>query len=923
MGDQGMRGLNSKQLIQLHELKKACQNAAGKSENGKYLPLWMHMTDTAGAVDYLMNQRLTKSQLRILEEGMDEKQKTKLWPAVRVLGFLHDLGKMASVFQVMIQRTIPVSYSFPLPMETSVVASSNDIRNHATLGMIIALKEGFPEGYAAIIGAHHGRFQADVRPEKLIKELSNIVNYPFVYGNSTGVPLYQTAWQDIVKAVLVFNGFEDLTELPSFSLPAQMILSGLLIAADWIASNQSYFPLIEVSDSGCVNDYPNRWEAAFEKVDFSKPWHSEKGSMSLQEFEQAFHFTPTAMQKKVLDVMSGTDDPGILIVEAPMGNGKTEAALAAAEIMAARSGSGGVYFGQPTQATANGLFTRFASWSADHSSNERHSIRLAHGMANLNQDYADLPMSTAHVDDDDPDSTGSLFIQDWMQNPKTGLLSDFVIGTVDQGLMAALNHRHVMLRHLGLTSKVVILDEVHAYDAYMGVFFNGLLRWLGYYRVPVILLSATLPAYKKNEMLNAYMSGVQRLNSEDAEVKLDRTYTYPLITWSDGFQVNETGVDQPTTEVSVNMIAQPVQSKEQELNKIEEILDLKLADGGCAGVILNTVSKAQQVSEYLKNRFPEKRILTFHSRYTAGDRAKIEKSVLNAVGKYSDSKDRNNLIVVGTQVLEQSLDIDFDCMITELAPIDLLLQRAGRLHRHKRPQRPENLRTPELYIITSDEQIIAAHPGVYDPYYLTRSLRSLHTPVRLPCEIPVLVSSVYDETGESSSFDESLRKAKEQRVKTLQDRAEVGQLKAIRFGRRAMKSINAIGKLNMVTDEETAIHSVRDIDPSLSVLLLKRIGNGMFESADQADRIYNSHKKLTVSEIRKLLESRINLPMPNENRRKQIENELIIAAENEFSLWQAQPLLKNILFMILDDKNDVVCGSQAFHYSHEFGLQIK
>ena len=198
---------------------------------------------------------------------------------------------------------------------------------------------------------------------------------------------------------------------------------------------------------------------------------------------------PNSLQSEILDITGDADKPGIYILEAPMGIGKTEAALSAAEILAAKYGSGGVFFGMPTQATSNGIFVRLEDWAKKNADEEKtlHSIRLAHAAAELNDDYHDLVSGDSVMYDEDG---SGLVVHSGLSGRKQALLSDFVIGTVDQMLLAALKQKHVMLRHLGLAGKVVIVDECQAYDAYMNCYLDRVMTWLGVYKVPVIILSS-------------------------------------------------------------------------------------------------------------------------------------------------------------------------------------------------------------------------------------------------------------------------------------------------------------------------------------------------------------------------------------------------------------------------------------------------
>ena len=189
-----------------------------------------------------------------------------------------------------------------------------------------------------------------------------------------------------------------------------------------------------------------------------------------------------------------------------MGIGKTEAALSGVEELIYKKELSGLFFGLPTQATSNGMFKRVEDWlnSLAEENNERLSIHLVHGKAALNEDFAKL---SQNIDQDSPESGGALTVNQWFSGRKKTSLDDFVIGTCDQFLLVSLKQKHLALRHLGFSGKVVVLDEVHAYDSYMSNYLYMSLEWMGAYNIPVIILSATLPIERRIEMLRAYMRG--------------------------------------------------------------------------------------------------------------------------------------------------------------------------------------------------------------------------------------------------------------------------------------------------------------------------------------------------------------------------------------------------------------------------------
>ncbi len=444
----------------------------------------------------------------------------------------------------------------------------------------ILLELGCPPGVASIVGAHHGKPQQDGLNDFVDEQLEN---HPDNYWGRGQEAIWRAMWQEMLDNALQESGFSDVTELPTLTIPAELLLTGLLTMADWIASNTTYFPLIPVEETGRETDYPARVERAWGRLNLTAPWESPYNSMDAGAFRQQFGFLPNSLQQVVLETADNISMPGLLIIEAQMGVGKTEAALAAAEVFANRCQAGGLFFGLPTQATANGIFDRLRDWAETQSEDMVHSIRLAHGMAELNEDYRQLFPGRAVTEEDsdrgnDPES--GVLVHRWFQGNRQALLADFVIGTVDQLLMAALKQKHLMLRQLGLAGKVVVVDECHAYDTYMNCYLDRALTWLGRYQVPVILLSATLPARRRAELVNAYLGG------QAAEGGWQTSRGYPLLTWTDGGQVCQRTV--PLMEAGRTVQVTPLTE-----DRLPALLREKLAQGGCAGVIVNTVRKAQ------------------------------------------------------------------------------------------------------------------------------------------------------------------------------------------------------------------------------------------------------------------------------------------------------------------------------------------
>ncbi|MDD6203917.1 MAG: CRISPR-associated endonuclease Cas3'' [Firmicutes bacterium] len=500
----------------------------GKSgDGGAHLPLWMHLEDTAHAAEYLCNCRTADSVIHAC--GMTREEFGKICV---FLAMVHDIGKCTPLFEARILQAIPQrrdvlgGAGLDIP---DISAFIYDTPRHAGAGQEILKDFGCRYGVCAVVGAHHG---------KPVSEKDDMAEPLAVYPKNFYAK-QRDLWRGMQRAVLdnalARAGYAAIEELPVLSNCAQMLLCGMLIQADWIASNTAYFPLLSEDEEGKPDDCPVRGARAFAALSLPGVWNADyewHGSESF--YALRFGFSPNSMQRLTAEAARSMPEGGLMIVEAQMGTGKTEAAMAAAEILSKSAGCGGVFFGLPTQATSNGIFSRVAGWAEKISQNSTHTIRLVHGMAELNTDYRAYFPSGKNTD---CEGNGGLEAHSWFAGRKQALLADFVVGTVDSALMAALSQKHVMLRHLGLCGKTVIIDECHAYDAYMSRFLLRMLRWLGAYRVPVILLSATLPRERKEEMLREYINGRRTGTDEFEIITFPQDTGYPMITWTEGDKV--------------------------------------------------------------------------------------------------------------------------------------------------------------------------------------------------------------------------------------------------------------------------------------------------------------------------------------------------------------------------------------------------
>lgn len=881
---------------------------SSRYDSTEWLPFWMHSLDTAGVLKKLVRRWIPLSVIKTISEEPEEVEKL-----VTFLGLVHDIGKMTAVFQNRLLTNIAGQIDRLINNNISITNSSKFIYGsktpHSIAGEAILIKEGCPRGIAAIVGAHHGK------PIQIDEDVSlNLGVYKHNY-YAEDKEQWDALWKEWIEFSLEYAGYESMESLPSVDMATQFLLTAIVIVGDWIASNTAYFPLIKEDEIPIDGYYPKRVDCGWDRIAFPDRWTPQSFFLDKQDFRDEFGFFPNEVQQSVMDISSEGDIPGLLLIEAQMGNGKTEAALVASEILASRSECGGIYFGLPSQATSNGLFPRVKEWAEKQTVDEVHSIELIHGSSHLNAEYQKLYENIDSVGEDFSD--GGIIIHQWFEGKKTGLLADFAVGTIDQILMAALKKKHVMLRMLGLVGKIVIIDECHAYDVYMNRYLDRVLNWLGRYGIPVILLSATLPSLRRRELVKAYLYGKDKKSAKGIQLQ---QAGYPMITWTEGLQVKQKGIlcSQKVKNVRVQTINE---------DNIVEVLEDKLSDGGCAGIIVNTVKCAQELAQSIQKAMPGWEVILFHSRFTMADRAGIEGELIRRLGKTSTQVQRDHLIVVGTQVLEQSLDIDFDLMVTQLCPMDLLLQRIGRLQRHAR-DRTEKLVHPECYVVMNkSSEFDTGSVAIYGKWLLYRTMKYLPDKLALPESIPALVESVYGECDSNTLTDEEKEMFREYTLnqQKKEDRADQFCISPPSVSKYA--ALNTIeGMLDTsITENSDAEAAVRDGDGTIEVILMIKKEDGKIaflpwqHGGDelQADDIPCKTDALHISM------QKIRLPGIFNYCWRQTVDELKTITMTYMPIWQETTQLKGELFLLLDENMKASLAGKTICYTQREGLLIE
>ncbi|WP_038493426.1 CRISPR-associated helicase/endonuclease Cas3 [Janthinobacterium agaricidamnosum] len=478
-----------------------------------------------------------------------------------------------------------------------------------------------------------------------------------------------------------------LTAGDRFEQISQMLswwFSGVTILADWIGSDTNFFQYHDQP-----SDLDQYWRAV-QKIAGKALQHSGVLRSGTATGKRLTDFFPYIKEASPLQAWAASVDipvvPQLYLMEDVTGAGKTEAAMILAYRLMAQGLADGFFIGLPTMSTANAMYQRVSDVYRQLFAGDA-SLSLGHGFKKLVEEFAAsvLPADTPENDKAQLDETATARCTAWLaDHNKRTLLAPAGVGTVDQVLLAVLHSKHQSLRLLGLFGKVLIIDEVHACDAYMLRVLCIVLQFHARSGGSVILLSATLPNAMKQTLLDAYAVG-----RNQASAPAVSSSAYPLATrWHDGqpdlLEAPLKSRDNVSRTVQVHYEADP--------EKIFAHINAALQQGLCVGWIRNTVADAMEAYARLSLNVEPEKITLFHARFALRDRLNKEEQVLACFGNNSTADQRKGRLMIATQVAEQSLDVDFDVLITDLAPIDRVLQRAGRLQRHVRDKYGNRLR---------------------------------------------------------------------------------------------------------------------------------------------------------------------------------------------------------------------------------------
>ena len=783
----------------------------GKAEkNGPWHPATCHMLDTGIMAREILSlqppafrQKLTK---------LFDPDETKALNMLAFVAALHDIGKISPGFELkredLCARLKERGFQFPAAPESKhgrivLDALTNLLEEKYSCGRYET------DALARILAAHHGIFE----------EYRDV---------EAGDRHWQEAREEAVAFLAQLFGVSSLASVCLESVPELFLLAGLISVADWIASDENTFAYLnsaQLDIDAYVQERTGIARELLERLSLGTTVDAEKMFSELFTFD-----SPNACQQATLNVLSRLTHPMLIVVETPMGSGKTEAAQAAYARLAARDGLRGMYCALPTQATGNAMFDRMRIFLERLHDEKTVELHLLHANAGMHPEYDKLKIKSGDETND------TIIASSWFTQRKRGLLAAYGTGTIDQALMSILRVRHFFVRLFGLGGKMIILDEVHAYDAYMSEEIYNLIGWASRCGSSIILLSATLPANKREKLLAAFRPDVQ----------LPEGLTYPCVF---GVDLQGAPVYEPVVMTSSTLEIVPVVvEKSAKVCMLADMVMEIVADKGCVACIVNTVTEAQELYDLLKDRLPEEELILFHSRFTLEHRLEIEEEIVSKYGK--DRKRPHRGVVVASPVLQESLDVCFDGMLSELAPFDLILQRAGRLHRHENT-RPPHLQARRLYVFLPDIGVDKPDFGwsglIYFPDLLYRSGmlfmkegKQVPLAVDIPNGVSALIEAVYageDRKGVDGEREKWLEKRTEERTGTEYASKFHAQTAAIMSVHEKGDDPDYLGGLQNGSDDE-AMPSTRIGRQRITLVILEQGEDISIPNREAERRVY-------------------------------------------------------------------------------------
>lgn len=672
-----------------------------------------------------------------------------------LLAAVHDIGKMTPAFQQKIYNAL----GLPVPWKNSYISEGHAVDSMKILYNFFNTKysEKVSRNLAEIAGAHHGILYS-------------------IYGHIKGSDIGGNNWlnqcNDELSDIINKFNLSDITISNNIDKNYyKKLILGSVILSDWISSsilvsyNDNYsdkelddLAYKAISDAGLIP----------QKINFGL------------NFSNIFGFSPNSLQNVMLNNV--TDKGGIYIVESSMGSGKTEAALGLAYSLLEQHKADGIYFALPTQLTSEKIYERLENFLDKVLENNDKSM-LIHGNSFLHWNLK------SHNSDE---NNKNIKHDSWFQNKKRALLASFSAGTIDQALLSVINVKHNALRTFALAGKVIIIDEIHSYDTYTSNLIKTLIDELRNCGCTIILLSATLTKKACCDFAQI-----------DENKLTDMSYPRVIINNKNKLKVIPVENEQTST------------VKLRHLKKEDDVLKEAVERAKKGEQVLwieNTVANVQRIyNQFFPHSFNFE-LGIIHSNFPRMIRNEQESKWVNYLGKNSgDERYKCGRILVASQVLEQSVDVDADLLVTRIAPSDYIFQRLGRLWRHSRTNRPKTADRQAIILYDDDicnpkklnKNPLATLP--YNAYILYRSAEVLLNldKVELPTDIRPILEKTYEYRNETGDLYQ------------LKKKMEKEKYKLEKLSNSAMATIG-----NGTFDDDLASTRFSE-EPTVQVLLLK------------------------------------------------------------------------------------------------------
>ncbi|MFE0762866.1 CRISPR-associated helicase Cas3' [Streptomyces smyrnaeus] len=909
---------------------------------GVVYPLLFHLLDSAAIADGLWDRFLSSNQRVWIARGLGVPQGVARGLVAFWAG-LHDLGKLTPGFQ----QCAPGAYR---AVSRALRGDAGDVERvgHARASMFTAFGplvelgygddelDGAAAGVAGILGGHHGRFQ---QADPLFLSSADCV-----------AGLGGASWDRLRREYVALVHEQVGGPRAPQQVPAAVgvLVTGLVILADWLASQEDYWLAKDVSEKATAGlHFREAVRSAGEVIEQAGLAREDLERLPFAELHQVQE--PNPLQHSVMaELPAAVQGAGILVVTAAPGDGKTETALEAERVLSQAAGTRGVCFVLPTMATSDEMYKRVATAVARQSPEGALAVTLTHSMAWLNEAYGDAELApgsrvVSHEELEDVPAAAEWERARpgaWLRGSKRALLAQYAVGTFDQALLSVLPVRHNSLRLLGLTGKTFVVDEAHAYEPYERELLQRLLSWLGRFGCPVVLLSATLPSTAGDQLVRAYLRGA---GWKKRQLK-GRSFqsAYPGWLFVDAQTAEATPMSPRRQEqhqehraARLSVCVEPVSHRlPQDAGRLAAVgreLAPLVEGQGSAAVVCSTVADAQATYLHLRDRAdlqPGDELVLLHAQLPGEVREARARQITSRLGRKGRAPGRT--VVVATQVIEQSLDLDVDLLISDLAPLSQLLQRAGRCWRHEdfwqRSGCPDHYRIrpawaegPRLVVLNplDGEQEPPKHWGsVYPAYLLSATVEALEEQpdgvIDIPGEVQRLVERVHVKVpagAEEQRYEQYLRLQGD-----LMAQEHVGRCAAVP-GPRALQGLHEMHRETL--DEVQA--ATRLGADSVRVLCCFRQENERITLDRAGQQPLPDHGKggrLAPADVRTVM--RRTIPVRASYLAQRGDQ------QSPPQAWEEQPLLSDLVLLVNEEPGAVDAavhvGPVRFRLDDELGL---